>query len=153
VNENSFLQKYVPMIVNSPAFQQDGLLIITFDESSPSPNPVDGTYTVFDGTACCGEPSGPNTQLPGVPDTAAAFGITITGSVGNSGGGETGTLLLSPFIKPGTVSATPYNHYYTLHAIEDYFGLSHIGYAGFTGTTGFGSDIFGTTISRYKPTL
>jgi hypothetical protein len=78
VNENAFLQKWVPMIVNSPAFQEDGLLIITFDESSPSPSAIDGTYTVFDGTACCNEPSGPNTQLPGVPDAAAAFGLTIT---------------------------------------------------------------------------
>jgi hypothetical protein len=56
VNENAFLQKWVPMIVHSPAFQQDGLLIITFDESSPSPNAIDGSFTVFDGTACCNEP-------------------------------------------------------------------------------------------------
>jgi hypothetical protein len=153
VNENAFLQKWVPMIVNSPAFQKDGLLIITFDESSPSPSPLDGSYTVFDGTACCNEPSGMNTQLPGVPDIAAAFGLTITGSVGNSGGGQTGTLLVSPFIHPGTVSSVPYNHYYTLHAIEDYFGLAHIGYAGFPGTTGFGQDVFGATIQRYTITL
>jgi hypothetical protein len=153
VNENAFLQKWVPMIVNSPAFQKDGLLIITFDESSPSPSPLDGSYTVYDGTACCNEPSGMNTQLPGVPDIAAAFGISITGSVGNSGGGQTGTLLVSPFIHPGRVSATPYNHYFTLHSIEDYFGLAHIGYAGFPGTTDFGPDIFGPTIVRYKITL
>ena len=42
VNENAFLKKWVPMIVDSPAFQKDGLLIITFDESSPSPSPIDG---------------------------------------------------------------------------------------------------------------
>jgi hypothetical protein len=30
VNENAFLQKWVPMIVNSPAFQKDGLLIIVY---------------------------------------------------------------------------------------------------------------------------
>ena len=30
VNENTFLQTWVPQIVHSPAFQQDGLLIITF---------------------------------------------------------------------------------------------------------------------------
>jgi hypothetical protein len=153
VNENAFLQKYIPMIVESPAFQKDGLLIVTFDESSPSPNALDGSYTVFDGTACCNEPSGMNTQLPGVPDIAAAFGETITGSVGNSGGGQTGTLLISPFIRPGTVTSTAYNHYYMLHSIEDYFGLAHIGYAGFPGTTSFGSDIFGPVVVRYKPTL
>jgi hypothetical protein len=153
ISENAFLKKWVPMIVDSPAFQQDGLLIITFDESSPSPSPVDGSYTVFDGTACCNEPSGPNTQLPGIPDAAAIFGLKITGSVGDSGGGQTGTLLLSPFIRPGTISTVPYNHYYTLHAIENYFGLAHLGYADFPGTTGFGADVFGNFIQRYKPTL
>jgi hypothetical protein len=127
--------------------------MITFDESSPSPSPIDGTYTVFDGTACCNEPSGPNTQLPGIPDAAAAFGLTITGRVGESGGGQTGTLLLSPFIKPGTISTVAYNHYYTLRSIEDYFGLSHLGYADFPGTSGFGSDVFGTLVKRYKPVL
>ncbi len=151
VNENAFLQKWVPMIVHSPAFQQDGLLIITFDESSPSPAAIDGTFTVFDGTACCNEPSGPNTQLPGVPDAAKIFGLTITGGVGNSGGGQTGTILVSPFIKPGTVTMTSYNHYYTLHSIESFFGLSFLGYAGNPGTTSFGTDIFGTApqVSRY----
>ena len=153
VNQNAFLRKWVPIVVNSPAFQKDGLLMITFDESSPSPSAVDGSYTVFDGTACCDEPSGPNTQLPGIPGAAAAFGLKITGGVGNSGGGQTGTLLVSPFIKPGTVSTVPYNHYYALHAIEDFFGLSHLGYAGFPGTTGFGPDIFGPQIHRYAPTL
>ena len=34
------------------------------------------------------------------------------------------------FIKPGTVSTTPYNHYSTLRLVEDLFGLEHLGYAG-----------------------
>jgi hypothetical protein len=153
VNENAFLQKWIPMIVHSPAFQTDGLLIITFDESSPSPSPLDGSFTVFDGTACCNEPSGPNTQLPGVPDAAAIFGMTITGSVGNSGGGQTGTILVSPFIKPGTVTMTAYNHYNMLHTIENVFGLSFLGYAGSPGTASFGADVFGSTINHYTISL
>lgn len=151
VNENAFLQKWVPLIVHSPAYQQDGLLIILFDESSPSPNAVDGSYTVFDGTACCSEPSGPNTSLPGVPNIAAAFGLSITGTVGNSGGGQTGAVLLSPYIKGGTISTTGYNHYSTLHAIEDYFGLSYLGFAGYPGTTGFGTDVFQYPYQKYNP--
>jgi phosphatidylinositol-3-phosphatase len=153
VNENAFLQKWIPMIVHSPAFQTDGLLIITFDESSPSPSPQDGSFTVFDGTACCNEPSGPNTQLPGVPDAAAVFGIAITGGVGNSGGGQTGTILVSPFIKPGTVTMTAYNHYNMLHSIENFFGLSFLGYAGSPGTASFGADVFGPTINHYSINL
>jgi hypothetical protein len=150
VNENNFLAKWVPLIVRSPAFQKDGLLIITFDESSPSPNPVDGTYTVFDGTACCNEPSGPNTTTPGIPDIAKPFGLTIQGG---AGGGQTGTVLLSPFIKPGTVSTVGYNHYFTLRTIEDLFGLSPLGFAGYPGTTDFGADIFGQTVQNYVVTL
>jgi hypothetical protein len=85
---NDFLTEWVPKILASPAYQQDGLLIVTFDEASTS-----------DGSACCGEaggpPTSPNTPLPG-----------ITGS----GGGKIGAVLLSSFIKPGTTSALSYNH-------------------------------------------
>ena len=35
------------------------------------------------------------------------------------GGGDTGTVLISPFIKPGTVSSTYYNHYSTLRTMEN----------------------------------
>lgn len=153
MNENAFLEKWIPIIVHSPAFLADGLLMITFDESSPSPAAADGSFTVFDGTACCNEPSGPNTQLPGVPELAATWHVSITVSVGNSGGGRTGSVLVSPFIRPGTVSSVGYNHYAKLRSVEDYFGLSHIGYAAYPGTVGFGADVFGLSIQRYAPAL
>ena len=35
------------------------------------------------------------------------------------GGGDTGTVLISPLIKPGTVSSTYYNHYSMLRTLED----------------------------------
>jgi hypothetical protein len=55
-------------------------------------------------------------------------------------------VLISPFIKPGTVSKTPYNHFALLKSIEDFFDLEHLGYAGQKGLKGFGKDIF--TLSR-----
>lgn len=113
---NTFLQEWVPKIVNSAAFKKDGLLIITYDEAEPS-----------DGTACCNEPTGFNTPMPG-----------ITGR----GGGRIGAVLLSPFIKPGTVSDVPYNHYSMLRSIEDMFGLPYLGYAGQMDLVTFGDDIF-----------
>ena len=58
------------------------------------------------------------------------------------GGGRTGAVLLSPLIKPGTLSGTPYNHYSLLASVENIFGLSHLGYAAATKST-FGTDIFG----------
>ncbi|HEX9129848.1 MAG TPA: alkaline phosphatase family protein, partial [Gemmatimonadaceae bacterium] len=78
-------------------------------------------------SACCGEPPGPNTINPGV---------------NGPGGGRTGAVLLSRFIKPGTVSNVPYNHYALLRSIEDVFGLHHLGYAGQPGLASFGRDVF-----------
>ena len=37
--------------------------------------------------------------------------------------------LLSPFLKPGTLNDTGYNHYALLRTIEDTFGLAPLGYA------------------------
>ena len=58
------------------------------------------------------------------------------------GGGQTGAVLLSPFIKPGTISQSSYNHYSLLASIEDTFRLGRLGEANLPGTTTFGSDVF-----------
>jgi hypothetical protein len=112
-----WLQSYVPKIVGSPAFKADGLLIVTFDEAGTS-----------DATACCNEQPGLNTALPG-----------LTGP----GGGRVGAVLVSPFIKRHTTNATPYNHYSMLRSVEDLLRLDgHLGLAGASGLTAFGSDVF-----------
>ncbi len=115
---DDWLKQWVPAITSSPAFKQDGVLVITFDES-------DGPQS--DATACCGETSGPNSPEPG-----------ITGP----GGGRVGALVLSPFTKGGTWSTTPYNHYSLLGSIEDTFGLPYLGYAGAPGLNRFGLDVY-----------
>jgi hypothetical protein len=140
-----FLQKWVPVILASPAYRQDGLLIINFDESNYATviPPTGGVETIaFQGTPCCGEQPGPN--LAPYPQTTsiAAGGITIDLVKENFGGDNTGAVLLSKFIKPGTVSTTPYNHYSMLKSIEDIFGLAHLGYAAQSGLVGFGKDVF-----------
>jgi hypothetical protein len=114
---NLFLEKWVPMITSSPAYaDQNGLLIITFDESTGS-----------DTSSCCGEIPGPVDGRPGL---------------GGPGGGDVGAVLLSPCIRPGTVTQAPYNHYTMLRSVEDIFGLGHIGYAQLPGETDFGADVF-----------
>jgi phospholipase C len=118
VSADAFLQQWVPEIISSPAYLDRGLLLIVFDESD-SPQ--------SDATACCGEQSGPSTPMAGI------FG---------PGGGRTGAVALSPFIRPGTVTDTPYNHYSLLRSLEDLFGVGHLGYAGASGLTPFGSDLF-----------
>ncbi|HEF4769589.1 alkaline phosphatase family protein [Burkholderia multivorans] len=142
---DAFLKKWVPLITSSPAFQQDGLLIINFDESSyasvaqPSPGVTDLT---FSGTTCCSQQPGPN--LPAFPQTSSLSykGATINLTKQSFGGDQTGAVMISKFIKPGTMSTVAYNHYAMLKSIEDIFGLDHLGYAAQPGLQGFGSDVF-----------
>jgi len=86
------------------------------------------------------------------------------------GGGDTGTVLISSLIKPGTVSSTYYNHYSTLRTLEDLLltgqrcsdttlvagsvcggldGEGHIGYAAQRGLADFGPDVF--TAESFRP--
>jgi hypothetical protein len=45
--------------------------------------------------------------------------------------------MLSPCIRPGTVTLDAYNHYSMLRSFEDNFGLTHLGYAGQSGLKPF----------------
>jgi hypothetical protein len=40
-----------------------------------------------------------------------------------TGGGDTGSVLISPYIRPGTVSTVYYNHYSWLRTMEDLFNV------------------------------
>lgn len=113
ISADAFLRTWIPRIMESPAYRQDGLIIITFDEG-------------VDANACCGE-----IPLPGGP---------APGRYG-PGGGRIGAVLLSPSIKPGTVSNASYNHYSTLRSLEQWFGLGYLGYAGRPGLHAFGPDV------------
>ncbi len=69
-----------------------------------------------------------------------------------NGGGDTGSVLISQYIRPGTVSTTFYNHYSWLRTMEDLFdvasaspgldGQGHLGYAAQPGLDPFGRDVF-----------
>ena len=141
---NDFLKKWVPIITASPAFQKDGLLIINFDESSYATVTASATSEdlIFAGTTCCSQQPGPN--LGAFPQTSSLSykGMTINLTKQSFGGDQTGAVMISKFIKPGTVSTVQYNHYSMLKSIEDIFQLDHLGYAGQAGLVGFGSDIF-----------
>jgi hypothetical protein len=58
------------------------------------------------------------------------------------GGGRIGAVLLSPFVRPGTISMVPYNHYAFLKSVEDIFNLQHLGFAAQLGLRGFGPDLY-----------
>ena len=119
---NTWLQQWVPKITGSSAFKKDGLLVVTFDEA-------EAVGSSADATACCNAPTFPN--------VTSASSITP-----GPGGGRVGAVLVSPFIKAGTTSATPYNHFGLLCSLEDVFKLKHLGYAGQSGLACFGKDVY-----------
>jgi len=141
---NAFLTKWIPIITASPAYQQDGLLIINFDESNYSASVSGGVETLtFPGYFCCNEQLGPNLKPYPQADTITLSGASsIVINYQNYGGDQVGAILLSPFIKAGTVSSTPYNHYSMLRTIEDIFGLAHLGNAQTDGLVPLGTDVF-----------
>jgi phospholipase C len=122
---NEFLKTWIPRIMASPAYQANGMILVTFDESGSDEN----------ASACCGEavstgyddPSHPNINEPGL------YG---------PGGGQVGAVVLSKFVRPGTVSHRPYNHYSQLKTVEDAFGLAHLGDALQPQVHAFGPDVF-----------
>ncbi len=117
---NTWLSREIPKILASAAYRDNGLLIVTFDEAGD------------DNSACCDEQKGPNTPNPAGPSPGP-------------GGGRIGAVVVSPFVRPGSVVSTPYNHYSLLRSMEDLFGLSHLGYAGRTGLKPFGSEVYNQT--------
>jgi phosphatidylinositol-3-phosphatase len=118
VTADQWLSTWIPKILASPAYKLDGLLVVTFDEAD--------TESTDGAAACCGEGPGPNSPLPGI------YGM---------GGGRTGSVLVSPFLRPGTLNNTGYNHYSLLRTIENTFGLAPLGYA--ETARGFGYDVWG----------
>jgi hypothetical protein len=115
---NTWMKKWVPRLLSSPAFKKNGVLVITADES-------DGPQS--DATACCGPETSANSPMPGI------FG---------PGGGLIGALVISKFVEPNSWSTTPYNHYSLLGSMEEIFGLAKLGYAQDEGVDTFGLDVY-----------
>jgi phosphatidylinositol-3-phosphatase len=125
VSANRWLHKKMPMILHSNAFKHRGLLIVTFDEA-------EATGSDADSSGCCNEQPGPSIVPPDTP------GFLTPGP----GGGRVGAVMVSPCIKPRTVTEQKYNHYSLLRSMESNFKLPYLGYAGQAGLRPFGRDIF-----------
>jgi hypothetical protein len=136
VSADTYLKELVPQILQSPAYQQDGLLVVTFDEGevSETPNGQGGFIDRAIGASCCEQQPGPN--FGPFPQTIRdGEYLEIFDSFG---GDRTGAVLLSPFLDAGRVSTTPFNHYSLLKSLEDVFGIDqHLGYAAQAGLVGF----------------
>jgi Phosphoesterase family len=132
---------------------------------------TNGSFQLVDQNGAPVVPTGPVTSISlsaeGAPGSNLPAGDTADplwdAKDPTPGGGDTGSVLISPFIKPGSVSSTYYNHYSWLRTMEDIFGVSkgtdhsklpagtvsggldglgHIGYAAQTGLAPFGKDVF-----------
>ncbi len=132
---------------------------------------IDGSFQLVDQN---GSPVTPTGTVSGITLSAeGAPGFLAAGQTADPlydatdatpGGGDTGSVLISPFIKPGTSSTTFYNHYSWLETMEDIFGVSHgqdwsklpggatvsggldgdghLGFAAQPGLRPFGTDVF-----------
>jgi phosphatidylinositol-3-phosphatase len=125
----AFLKTVVPEIEASPAYEEGGLIAITFDRA-PQAGPA------ADSSSCCATPAYPN--LPPPPESTATGPVEETG-----GGGRVGLLLLSKYVAPGTVNESGYyNHFSLLLSLEELFGRQPLGYAAEPTVTGFDSSVY-----------
>jgi hypothetical protein len=118
---DTWLQGVLDPILASKAYADGGLVVVTFDQA-----PTDGPHA--DARASSALPP----AYPNAPGT-------------KPGGGRVGALLLSKFVKAGTIDDTEYDHFALLRSIEDLFSLDPLGYAGRKGEAGFGEDVWGKT--------
>jgi hypothetical protein len=128
---DAFLRKWIPQLLSSAGFKQDGLLVITSDDA-PSTGPK------ADSQGCCGSKPGPNITNLGGPSKPGA------------GGGRVGALLLSRYVTAGKTVTTQYNHYSLLRTIEDLLSLDHLGYANASDVKAFGSDVLTASASAAR---
>jgi hypothetical protein len=146
--------------------------------SDTGPNPaatssspvVNGSFQLVDASGNPVTPTGSVSKLtlsaegaPGYLTAGQTADPLYDATDATPGGGDTGSVLISPLIKPGTVSTTYYNHYSWLRTMEDIFqvgrghdlkplpgstvsggvdGLGHLGFAAQKGLAPFGPDVF-----------
>jgi phosphatidylinositol-3-phosphatase len=100
---DAFLKSIVPEIQKSPAFRQDGLLMITFDHAPQ-------TGTTIDTTSCCNQPTFPNLQngaaVTGTPTTTTGTTTTGTTTTGATTTGATPTTTTIGTTTPATCPTT-----------------------------------------------
>ena len=140
---DAFLKKWVPLILASPAYRKDGMLVITFDEGGVSPTALD---------SCCSEPAtDPDGTSPGGEGSGGVYSP-------GPGGGQVGAVVLSRYIAANTQSNQCYNHYSLLHTLEDLFGAPYLAESAEDnsnqpgGVNSFGSDVFTSAGGTTGPT-
>jgi hypothetical protein len=121
--------------------------------SNPANKAYVGTFQLVDASNNPVTPTGPVSSVVLGAETAANDPL-FTSTDPAPGGGDTGSVLISPYITPGTNSTTNYDHYSWLRTMEDLFnvngtgaspgldGAGHLGFAAEQGLAPFGTDVF-----------
>ncbi len=82
------------------------------------------------------------TPAAATPTTGAA-GPSATQTSTPTGGGKVGLLLISEYVKPGSLNVIgEYDHFSLLRSVENLFGLKPLGYAAAPGLPTFDSGVF-----------
>jgi hypothetical protein len=138
--------------------------------ASPKGSVIDGSFQLVNQAGVPITPTGPVSGItlsaegaPGHLAPGQTADPLYDAEDATPGGGDTGSVLISPFIQPGTTSTTFYNHYSWLRTMEDIFGVSsghdhdtlpagtvsggidgkgHLGFAAQPGLAPFGEDVF-----------
>jgi hypothetical protein len=153
---NSFVGAVSDTGPQFPTANNGSATVGSFELVDQNGNPVDPTGAVTSITLSAeGDPS--DLAAGETPDPL--FNATDP----TPGGGDTGSVLISPYITPGTVSTEYYNHYSWLATMEDLFrvdqgndwtqlpagtvsggldGQGHLGFAAQPGLRPFGPDVF-----------
>ncbi len=118
----------------------------------PAGGPADtGLFTIVDSTGAVLTTTGPVSGITLAARTPADDPL-YDAKDPTTGGGDTGSVLISPYITPGSTSDVYYNHYSWLRTMEDLFDVDrrsdgldhsgHLGYAAQPGLAPFGQDVF-----------
>ena len=161
-----------PVTDSGPRFDTASSASPTKPASNPANKAYYGSFQLVDCTT--GNPdtlTGAVTSVQFAAETPASDPL-YSQTIETPGGGDTGSVLISPLIKPGTVSTVKYNHYSWLRTMEDLFtvgkghqtstitggagsvsrgldGQGHLGFAAQPGLRTFGLDVF-TNVPRRK---
>jgi hypothetical protein len=150
---DAFLRTLVPEIEQSAAYKEGGLIAITFDQAPQTGPGADPSaccetpqYPNLMAATSPGGPTGPTgttgatgvtggaTSSQGATGATAPTSTTPSASSGGQvsptgGGGRVGLLLISPYVKAGSVNELGYyNHFSLLRSFEELFDLKRLGY-------------------------
>jgi hypothetical protein len=154
-----------PVTDGGPRFDTVSSAAAVKAATNPANKAYIGTFEVVDCTSNAVEPLTAAVTSVALAAETNATDPLFSSTIATPGGGDTGSILISPLIKPGTVSTVDYNHYSWLRTMEDLFQVSkgdsktaiaggvgsvslgldkkgHLGFAAQPNLRTFGSDVF-----------